>query len=88
MNLDSLLKSRDITLTTNVRLVRAMVFPVVMNGCESWTIKKAAAPAKSLQSRLTLYDPIDGSPPGFPTPGILQARTLEWTAISFSNAWK
>ena len=40
-NLDSILKSRDITLPTNVRLVKAMVFPVVMYGCESWTIKKA-----------------------------------------------
>ena len=46
----------------------------------------AAAAAKSLQSCLTLYDPIDGSPPGSPIPGILQARTLEWVAISFSNA--
>ena len=43
---------------------------------------------KSLQSCLTLCDPIDGSPPGLPVPGILQARTLEWVAISFSNAWK
>ena len=42
--------------------------------------------AKSLQSCPTLCDPIDGSPPGFPIPGILQARTLEWVAISFSNA--
>ena len=48
----------------------------------------AAAAAKSLQSRLTLCDPIDGSPPGSPIPGILQARTLEWVAISFSNTWK
>ena len=48
----------------------------------------AAAAAKSHQSCLTLCDPIDGSPPGFPIPGILQARTLEWAAISFSNAWK
>ena len=40
----------------------------------------------SLQSCLTLWDPIDGSPPGSPVPGILQARTLEWVAISFSNA--
>ena len=39
-NLDSILKSRDITLPTNVRVVKAMVFPVVMHGCESWTIKK------------------------------------------------
>ena len=46
----------------------------------------AAAAAKSLQSYLTLCDPIDGSPPGSPVPGILQARTLEWVAISFSNA--
>ena len=44
--------------------------------------------AKSLRSCLTLCDPWDGSPPGSPVPGILQARTLEWVAISFSNAWK
>ena len=50
----------------------------------------AAAAAKSLQSCLILCDPIDGSPPGSPVPGILQARTLEWVAISFSSArkWK
>ena len=47
----------------------------------------AAAAAKSLQSCPTLCDPIDGSPPGSPVPGILQARTLEWVAISFSNAY-
>ena len=47
-----------------------------------------AATAKSLQSCPTLCDPIDGCPPGSPVPGILQARTLEWVAISFSNAWK
>ena len=47
-----------------------------------------AASAKSLQSCPTLCDPIDGSPPGSPIPGILQARTLEWVAISFSNAWE
>ena len=46
----------------------------------------AAAAAKSLQSCPTLCDPIDRSPPGSPVPGILQARTLEWVAISFSNA--
>ena len=50
--------------------------------------KTAAAAAKSLQSCLTLCNLIDGSPPGSPVPGILQARTLEWVAISFSNAWK
>ena len=59
-NLDSILKSRNITLS--------------------------AAAAKSLQSCPTLCDPIDGSPPGAPVPGILMARTLEWVAISFSNA--
>ena len=48
----------------------------------------ATAAAKSLQSCPTLCDPIDGSPPGSPVPGILQARTLEWVAISFSNAGK
>ena len=46
----------------------------------------AAATAKSLQSCPTLCNPADGSPPGSPIPGILQARTLEWVAISFSNA--
>ena len=51
-------------------------------------IEAAAAAAKSLQSCPTLCDPIDCSPPGSPVPGILQARTLEWVAISFSNAWK
>ena len=50
-----------------------------------WSV---AAAAKSLQSCLSLCDPIDGSLPGSPIPGILQARTLEWVAISFSNAWK
>ena len=46
----------------------------------------AAAAAKSLQLCLTLCDPIDGSPPGFSIPGILQAKTLEWVAIAFSNS--
>ena len=48
----------------------------------------AAAAAKSLHSCPTLCDPVDGSPLGSPIPGILQARTVEWVAISFSNAWK
>ena len=48
----------------------------------------AAAPAKSLRSCPALCDAIDGSPPGSPVPGILQARILEWVAVSFSNAWK
>ena len=57
--------------------------------CATWeTLRKysAAAAAKSFQSCPTLCDPIDVSPPGSPIPGILQARTLEWVAISFSNA--
>ena len=85
---DSILKIRDITLLTKVHLVKAMVFPVVTYGSESWNIKKAAAAAKLLQSFPTLCDPTDDSPPGSPVPGILQARTLEWVAISFSNTWK
>ena len=49
-------------------------------------VQQVATAAKSLLSCLTLCDPIDGSPPGSPVPGILQARTLEWVAMSFSNA--
>ena len=49
-------------------------------------LEEISAAAKSLQSCLILCDPIDSSPPGSPVPGILQARTLEWVAISFSNA--
>ena len=61
--------------------------------CSVWYLRyflksNAAAATKSLQLCPTLYDPIDGSPPGSPVPGILQARTLEWVAISFSNVWK
>ena len=54
----------------------------------SITSLSPVAAAKSLQSCPTLCDPIDGSPPGSPIPGILQGRTLEWVAIAFSNAWK
>ena len=65
-------------------------YAVYRSGCTSTHshLRCAAAAAKSLQSCPTLCDPIDGSPPGSPVPGILQARTLEWVAISFSNAWK
>ena len=82
INLDNILKRRDITLSTKVYLVKTIIFPLVMYGCD------AATAAKSLQSCPTLCDPIDGSPPGSAIPEILQARTLEWVAISFSNAWK
>ena len=79
-SLDSILKSRDITLSSKHCLVKAMVLPVVTYGCA------AAAAAKLRQSCPTLCDPIDGSPPGSSVPGALQARLLEWVAISFSNA--
>ena len=84
-NLDTILKSRDITWPTKVHPVKAMVFPVVTYGSESWNIKKAAAAAKSLQSFPTLCNPTDSSPPGSPVPGILQARVLEWGATAFSK---
>ena len=59
------------------------------NSLQVWrSMIYAAAAAKSLQSCPTLCNPTDGSPPGSPVPGILQARTLEQVAISFSNAWK
>ena len=64
-----------------------MLLFVLFKFCFLFGIYRPAA-AKSLQSCLTLCDPIDGSSPGSPIPGILQARTLEWVAISFSNAWK
>ena len=63
-----------------------IIHAVVNNHTSSDHLAAAAAAAKSLQSCPTLCDPIDGSPPGSPVPGILQARTLEWVAVSFSNA--
>ena len=116
-NLDSILKGRDITLLVKVRMVKALVFPVVMYGCESWTIEKAEhqrtdvfklwywrrllrvpwTARRSNQSTLkesesevaqlcwTLCNPMDCSLPGFSIHGILQARVLEWVAISFSK---
>ena len=59
--------------------------PFMKEKISPWSVFAAA---KSLQLCLTLCDPIDGSPPGSPVPGILQAKTLEWLAISFSSAWK
>ena len=64
-----------------------MLLQTVLFHSFSWLTFHAAA-AKSLQSCLTLCDPTDSSPPGSPVPGILQARTLEWVASSFSNEWK
>ena len=57
-------------------------------GSDNYTNRSTTTTTKSLQSCPTLCDPTDGSPPGSAFPGILQARTLEWVAISFSNAWK
>jgi len=88
--------------TTMVAIPERCGAPMQLNQCRAAqvnTLKRrlyvdifhctlAAAAAKSLQSCPTLCDPIDGSPPGSPIPGILQARTLGWVAISFSNAWK
>ena len=71
-------------------IVSTPSFPNILYHFNEWRDSNyaAAAAAKSLRSSLTLCDPIDGSPPGSPVPGSLQARTLEWVAISFSNAWK
>ena len=70
---------------------RSVFIPIPKKGnakeCSNYHTAATAA-AKLLQSCPTLCDPTDGSPPGSPVPGILQARTLEWVAISFSNAWK
>ena len=64
---------------------RSVFIPIPKEGNAK---ESSTAAAKSLQSCLTLCDAIDGSPSGFSVPGILQAKTLEWVAISFSNAWK
>ena len=79
-NLDSILKSRDITLPTKVRLVKAMVFPVVMCGCESWTVKKAEERASVQFSSVaqlcpTLCNPMNRSTPGLP----VHHQLLEFT---------
>jgi len=69
-------------------LLRSQHWPGTHAVAAIWKSLVPTAAAKSLQSCPTLCDPIDGSPLGSPIPGILQARTLEWVAISFSNAWK
>ena len=70
------------------RSLRCFLYSSSVYSCHLFLISSTSAAAKSLQSCPTLCSPIDGSPPGSPVPGILQARTLEWVAISFSNAWK
>ena len=76
----------QILLSLDHKITKTFLVLASPSGCD-W-FSAAAAAAKSLQSCSTLCDPIDGSPPGSSVPGILQARTLEWVAISFSNAWK
>ena len=71
-----------------IKLILSLVGEMRTIEMSKWRNGCAAAAAKLLQSCPTLCDPRDGSPPGSPVPGILQARTLEWAAISFSNAWK
>ena len=83
MNLKFYLKDKILEIVLQSQRVKkyAILFDTVNS-----SITAAAAAAKSLQSCPTLCDPMDGSPPGSPVPGILQARTLEWVAIPFSNA--
>ena len=82
-NLDSILKSRDITLSTKVCLVKAMILQVVMYGCESWTIKKASVQFSSVQllSRVQLCNPMNHSTPSLPVhhqlPELLRLMTIE-----------
>ena len=77
----------DIEQIQNMLVVYICISQSNMNSIDVRQRKDTAvAAAKSLQSCLTLCDPIDGSPPGSPVPGILQVRTLEWVAIPFSNA--
>ena len=84
MNFSEMKKSHHFYhITNHVLPAKSLLLPV--NRCSSIS---AAAAAKLLQSCPVLCDPIDDSPPGSPIPGILQPRTLEWVAISFSNAWK
>ena len=85
-----LCRQGDLKFSTHLSRVDFLVvsFTLSLTSSLDWKYKIIMLAAKSLQSCPTLCDPIDGSPPGSPVPGILQARTLEWVAISFSNAWK
>ena len=76
------------TLSNPVIKLVSLVSPALFGRWILYPCDVSAAAAKSLQSCPTLCNPKDSSPPGSPVPGILQARTLEWVAISFSSAWK
>ena len=78
----------DDVISHSLGFLSASCFPVCLYPLRLFISAAAAAAAKPHQLCPTLCDPIDGSPPGSPVPGVLQARTLEWVAISFSNAWK
>ena len=83
------IRKKDISLTHHYQFKTVMLATPPKEEIKVFMSSMAtAAAAKSLQSCPTLCNPIDGSPPGSTIPGILQARTLEWVAISFSNAWK
>ena len=82
------LKLKTLPEKCNMIVFLKTIWCIYILSAKANTNEYAAAAAKSLKSCPTLCDPIDGSPPGSPVPGILQARTLEWVAISFSNAWK
>ena len=87
---ESALENRVSFKIKDMKLVEMCSMCHLTDICELPTMlmPSSAAAAKSLQSCPTLCDPRDGSPPGSPVPGILQARSLDWVAISFSNAWK
>ena len=81
-------QARQIQLNFKFKSISIMCFRFIASKILIKMFIKSQLLLLSLQSCLTLCDPIDGGPPGSPVPGILQARTLEWVAISFSNAWK
>ena len=88
------LGSSKLSLTLESRQTPCLLSPIELARSDAAPVSEfrpyetAAAAAKSLQACPTPCDPVDGSPPGSPVPGILQARTLEWVAISFSSVWK
>ena len=88
LGLISSLASVDWYFSSNLRKITAIISSNITYLSYYPSFHPASAAAKSLQSCPTLWDPIDGSPPGSPVPGILQTGTLEWVATSFSNAWK